>query len=63
MGNLENHCQKSIKLIAEKQEIDGICASDPSINKKYEELVKTQEKMLNCASSTIEGKFSPAKLT
>jgi hypothetical protein len=42
MGNLEDHCQKSMKLIAEKKEIDTICASVPSINKKYEELVKTE---------------------
>jgi hypothetical protein len=63
MGNLEDHCQKSLKLIAEKKEIDAICASVPSINKKYEELVKTEEKMLNFASSRIEGKFSTAKIT
>ena len=63
MGNLEDHCQKSVKLIAEKKEIDAICASVPSINKKYEELVKTEEKMLNFASSRIEGKFSTTKIT
>ncbi len=63
MCNLEDHCQKSLKLIAEKKEIDAICASVPSINKKYEELVKTEEKMLNFASSRIEGKFNTAKIT
>jgi hypothetical protein len=63
MGNLEDHCQKSMKLIAEKKKIDTICASVPSINKKYEELVKTEEKILNYASSRIEGKFNTAKLS
>lgn len=62
MGNLEDHCQKSMKLIAEKKEIDTVCTSVPSINKKYEELVKTEEKILNCASLRIEGKFSTTKL-
>ena len=33
-----------------------------AIHKKYEKLVKVEEKMLGCASVRIEGRFSTSKI-